>query len=48
METRILSGKPLAATMREEISARAARLRGAGIVPTLAVVLVGDDPASRI
>jgi len=48
VETRILKGKPLAATMREEVSARAAELRDAGIVPTLAVVLVGDDPASRI
>ncbi len=48
METRILRGKPLAAAMRDEISARAARLRDAGVVPTLAVVLVGDDPASRI
>jgi len=48
VETRILRGKPLAAAMRDEVSARAARLRDAGVVPTLAVVLVGDDPASRI
>ncbi len=48
METRILKGKPLAAAMREEVSERAANLRDAGVVPTLAVVLVGDDPASRI
>jgi len=48
VETRILSGKPLAAAMREEIAARAVRLRDAGVVPALAVVLVGDDPASRI
>ena len=48
METRILKGRPLAAAMREEVSARAARLRDVGVTPTLAVVLVGDDAASRI
>jgi TPP-dependent 2-oxoacid decarboxylase len=32
----------LAAAMRDEVSARAARLRDAGVVPTLAIVLVGD------
>jgi len=48
VETRILRGKPLAAAMRAEVAARAAALRDAGIVPTLAVVLVGDDAASRI
>ncbi len=48
MDTRILEGKPLASAMREEVAARAAVLRAAGVVPTLAVVLVGDDPASRI
>ena len=48
METRILKGKPLATEMREEVAARARALRAGGVVPTLAVVLVGDDPASRI
>ncbi len=48
METRILRGKPLAADMRAEVGERAASLRDRGVIPTLAVVLAGDDPASRI
>jgi methylenetetrahydrofolate dehydrogenase (NADP+) / methenyltetrahydrofolate cyclohydrolase len=48
MTARILDGKALAATVRQEVADRAAELRALGVVPTLAVVLVGDDPASAI
>lgn len=46
---RILDGKLLAATLRAEVAARVAALsRAAGRPPGLAVILVGDDPASAI
>jgi methylenetetrahydrofolate dehydrogenase (NADP+)/methenyltetrahydrofolate cyclohydrolase len=48
MTARIVDGKALAATVRQEVADRAAELRALGVVPTLAVVLVGDDPASAI
>ncbi|UCD05163.1 MAG: bifunctional methylenetetrahydrofolate dehydrogenase/methenyltetrahydrofolate cyclohydrolase FolD [candidate division WOR-3 bacterium] len=44
---KILSGKDLAQTMREEMKTELAELKEKhNLVPTLAVVLVGDDPAS--
>jgi methylenetetrahydrofolate dehydrogenase (NADP+) / methenyltetrahydrofolate cyclohydrolase len=43
----IISGKDIAATMREEFKQEVERLRAKGIVPGLAVILVGDDPASQ-
>ncbi|MEK0081823.1 bifunctional methylenetetrahydrofolate dehydrogenase/methenyltetrahydrofolate cyclohydrolase FolD [Benzoatithermus flavus] len=49
MDTRWIDGKAFAARMRAEIAAEAADLRARhGLEPGLAVVLVGDDPASRI
>jgi methylenetetrahydrofolate dehydrogenase (NADP+)/methenyltetrahydrofolate cyclohydrolase len=45
---KILDGKALAARVRAEIAAEARRLATKGIKPGLAVVLVGDDPASQI
>lgn len=43
----IIDGKMLARELRAEIAARAARLKsGRGVVPCLAVILVGDSPAS--
>ncbi len=48
MSARILDGKSLAADLRGEIAAEVAAMKAAtGRVPGLAVVLVGDDPASR-
>jgi len=47
METQIISGKELAATLRAELKARVAELKGQDINPGLGVILVGDDPASR-
>lgn len=43
---RILDGAELSAELRREIAADVAELAASGSVPGLAVVLVGDDPAS--
>jgi methylenetetrahydrofolate dehydrogenase (NADP+) / methenyltetrahydrofolate cyclohydrolase len=45
---RVLDGKAIAARVRGEVAARAAALRARGVAPGLAVVLVGDDPASAV
>ncbi|MCL2276859.1 MAG: bifunctional 5,10-methylene-tetrahydrofolate dehydrogenase/5,10-methylene-tetrahydrofolate cyclohydrolase [Treponema sp.] len=42
----ILDGKQLSLKIREGVKAKAAALKDKGIVPCLAVVLVGEDPAS--
>jgi len=48
-EARIIDGKAFAAGLRRRVGEAVAILkRDAGLVPGLAVVLVGDDPASRI
>lgn len=47
MAAKIIDGAALAAEMRTEIAQEVAQLRAAGITPGLAVVLVGDDPASQ-
>lgn len=44
--TRIIDGKALAASVREQVSRDVAMLKERGIEPCLAVVLVGNDPAS--
>lgn len=44
----IINGKAIAAEMRQEISRDTAELVSAGVTPGLAVVLVGEDPASRV
>jgi methylenetetrahydrofolate dehydrogenase (NADP+)/methenyltetrahydrofolate cyclohydrolase len=48
LETRILKGRPIAAGIEEEVRERAARVRDAGGSVRLVVVLVGDDPGSKI
>ncbi|MCU0776312.1 MAG: bifunctional methylenetetrahydrofolate dehydrogenase/methenyltetrahydrofolate cyclohydrolase FolD [Akkermansiaceae bacterium] len=45
---RILDGKAVAAAVLDECRAEAAALTAKGIVPGLAVVLVGEDPASKV
>lgn len=47
MATRI-DGKAVSAKVREEVAKEVAALKEQGICPGLAVVIVGDDPASRI
>ena len=45
---KIIDGKAIAADIRKQIAADVVALQGQGITPGLAVVLVGDDPASRV
>lgn len=45
---RILDGKAVAAAVLDECRAEAAELIAKGITPGLAVVLVGEDPASKV
>jgi methylenetetrahydrofolate dehydrogenase (NADP+)/methenyltetrahydrofolate cyclohydrolase len=47
MAAALIDGKQVAAEMQELLAAEAAALRDGGIQPCLAVVLVGDDPASH-
>ena len=44
----LIDGKAIAARVRGEVAATAAELRRRGLVPCLAVVLVGEDPASAV
>ncbi|MEM0948617.1 MAG: bifunctional methylenetetrahydrofolate dehydrogenase/methenyltetrahydrofolate cyclohydrolase FolD [Pseudomonadota bacterium] len=49
MTASIIDGKAFAATVREKVAAHVAELKDAhGIAPGLAVVLVGEDPASQV
>lgn len=48
MAAQILSGKEMSESLRKEIAERVARLKEQGITPGLAVILVGNDPASEI
>jgi methylenetetrahydrofolate dehydrogenase (NADP+)/methenyltetrahydrofolate cyclohydrolase len=45
---KIIDGKAIAQGFRAEVAIRVERLRDAGIVPGLAVVIVGEDPASKV
>jgi methylenetetrahydrofolate dehydrogenase (NADP+)/methenyltetrahydrofolate cyclohydrolase len=45
---KILDGKALAARVRAGLAIEAARLTARGVTPGLAVVLVGEDPASQV
>lgn len=47
-QTKILDGKAIAATVIEECRTESNSLQKSGIIPGLAVVLVGDDPASAV
>jgi len=46
MSATIIDGKKIAAEIREEVKREVEEMRNKGIVPKLAVVLAGDDPAS--
>jgi len=45
---RILDGRAFAAGIRARVADHVTRLRAAGVAPGLAVVLVGEDPASQV
>ena len=44
----IIDGKAISAAVRADVAAEVAALKEKGIVPGLAVIIVGDDPASRV
>ncbi|RQP04208.1 MAG: bifunctional methylenetetrahydrofolate dehydrogenase/methenyltetrahydrofolate cyclohydrolase FolD [Paracoccus sp. BP8] len=49
MNAKIIDGKAFAATVRDRVAGTVERLKAeAGITPGLAVVLVGEDPASEV
>ena len=48
MTARIIDGKAIAQAFRAEFAQRVQRLRAAGVVPDLAVVIVGDNAASKV
>lgn len=48
MTARIIDGKATAAAQREQVAAQVKELANRNVVPGLAAVLVGDDPASHV
>lgn len=48
MAGQIIDGKAIAAKVRESVRERVEGLRAEGVEPCLAVLLVGEDPASRV
>ena len=48
MTAALIDGKAVAAALREDIAAAVARAADHGVQPALAVVLVGEDPASQV
>ena len=48
MTARVIDGKAIAQELRGQFAARVATLRASGVIPALAVVIVGDHPASKV
>ena len=48
MSTVIINGKEISAYIKQKAAGRAENCRAAGRAPCLAVILVGDDPASQV
>jgi methylenetetrahydrofolate dehydrogenase (NADP+)/methenyltetrahydrofolate cyclohydrolase len=48
MSARIIDGNALSASIRGQLAERAAALKARGVTPCLAVILVGEDPASQV
>ncbi|UFH50418.1 bifunctional methylenetetrahydrofolate dehydrogenase/methenyltetrahydrofolate cyclohydrolase FolD [Pseudomonas sp. KNUC1026] len=48
MSAMVIDGKAAAAQVLEQVSAEVAQLNQAGVQPALAVILVGQDPASEV
>ncbi|MDP6347424.1 MAG: tetrahydrofolate dehydrogenase/cyclohydrolase catalytic domain-containing protein, partial [Dehalococcoidia bacterium] len=46
MTAEIISGTQVAADIRQELAQEVKELKAKGVTPGLAVVLVGEDPAS--
>src|SRR5689334_25346627 len=48
MSARLIDGNALSKKIRAEVAARVAALRARGVQPGLAVILVGENPASQV
>ena len=48
MKATLIDGKAIAAAVRADLAAEVESLKAAGTVPGLAVILVGEDPASQV
>ena len=48
MTARVIDGRAFAGRVRGAVAAEVGRVKAAGVVPGLAVVLVGEDPASEV
>lgn len=48
MTAELIDGKAIAQALRRRIAERVRVLQERGVVPTLAVILVGEDPASHV
>ncbi len=48
MPARLIDGNAVAAQIKQELAGRIARLKARGVIPGLATVLVGADPASQV
>ena len=48
MTAQLIDGNALSHELRAEVASRASALKARGVVPGLAVVLVGDNPASQV
>ena len=48
MTAELIDGTALSRQLRADVAARAAALKAGGVIPGLAVVLVGDNPASQV
>ena len=48
MTAQLIDGNALSRQLRSEVATRAAALKARGVTPGLAVVLVGDNPASKV
>lgn len=48
MTAQLIDGNALAKQIREEVAGRTAALKAQGVQPHLAIVLVGEDPASQV
>lgn len=48
MSTLIIDGKKISSEIKEELKGKVIDIKAKGVEPTLAVVLVGEDPASQV
>ena len=47
-EDKILSGKLVSTNIKDELKEEVDKLKEKGIIPKLAVIMVGDNPASKV